>query len=36
MTEPIDRSTVWPYDETGQPREVYNTRYDHPTRVARG
>ena len=22
MTEPIDRSTVWPYDESGEPRRV--------------
>ena len=22
MTEPIDRSTVWPYDESGEPREL--------------
>ena len=34
MTEPIDRSTVWPYDESGKPREFYYSRYDHPTGVA--
>ena len=34
MTEPIDRSTVWPYDESGQPRDFYYSRYDHPTGVA--
>jgi cystathionine gamma-synthase len=34
VTEPIDRSTVWPYDESGKPREFYYSRYDHPTGVA--
>jgi len=34
MTEPIDRSTVWPYDESGSPRRFYYSRYDHPTGVA--
>jgi cystathionine gamma-synthase len=32
--QPIDRSTVWPYDEAGQPRQFYYARYDHPTGVA--
>jgi len=27
----IDRSTVWPYDEHGQPREFVYQRYGHPT-----
>jgi cystathionine gamma-synthase len=27
----IDRSTVWPYDERGQPREFMYQRYGHPT-----
>src|SRR5579875_2014450 len=34
MHPPIDRSTVWPYDEQGQPRAFYYARYDHPTGVA--
>jgi cystathionine gamma-synthase len=32
--QPIDRSTVWPYDENAQPRRFYYARYDHPTGVA--
>jgi cystathionine gamma-synthase len=27
----IDRSTVWPYDESGEPREFLYQRYSHPT-----
>jgi cystathionine gamma-synthase len=27
----IDRSTIWPYDERGEPREFYYSRYGHPT-----
>lgn len=27
----LDRSTVWPYDEQGQPREFVYQRYGHPT-----
>jgi cystathionine gamma-synthase len=27
----IDRSTVWPYDESGQPRAFLYQRYGHPT-----
>ncbi len=27
----IDRSTVWPYDEAGEPREFMYQRYAHPT-----
>lgn len=34
MSQPIDRSTVWPYDESGAPRRFYYSRYDHPTGVA--
>ncbi len=34
MSEPVDRSTVWPYDESGAPRRFYYSRYDHPTGVA--
>jgi cystathionine gamma-synthase len=30
----IDRSTVWPYDERGEPRPFFYARYDHPTGVA--
>jgi cystathionine gamma-synthase len=32
--EPLDRSTVWPYDEHGQPREFLYQRYGHPTGAA--
>jgi cystathionine gamma-synthase len=32
--ETIDRSTVWPYDEAGEPREFYYARYAHPTGAA--
>src|SRR5215210_7874262 len=34
MTEPIDRSTAWPYDERGDPRDFYYSRYAHPTGTA--
>jgi cystathionine gamma-synthase len=34
VSQPTDRSTVWPYDESGQPRRFYYSRYDHPTGVA--
>jgi cystathionine gamma-synthase len=27
----IDRSTIWPYDERGEPRSYYYQRYSHPT-----
>jgi cystathionine gamma-synthase len=27
----IDRSTIWPYDDRGEPREFYYSRYGHPT-----
>ena len=29
-----DRSTIWPYDERGEPREFYYSRYAHPTGAA--
>jgi cystathionine gamma-synthase len=32
--EPVDRSTIWPYDERGEPREFFYSRYAHPTGVA--
>jgi cystathionine gamma-synthase len=32
--EPVDRSTIWPYDEHGDPREFYYSRNDHPSGVA--
>ena len=27
----VDRSTIWPYDEQGEPREFYYSRYGNPT-----
>jgi cystathionine gamma-synthase len=27
----VDRSTIWPYDENGEPREFYYSRYGNPT-----
>ena len=32
--EPIDRATVWPYDEHGEPGEFTYQRYAHPTGAA--
>jgi cystathionine gamma-synthase len=32
--QPIDRSTIWPYDEHGEPRDFFYSRNDHPTGVA--
>jgi cystathionine gamma-synthase len=32
--EPVDRSTIWPYDERGEPGRFYYSRYDHPAGVA--
>ena len=29
----LDRSTIWPYDETGEPQEFFYQRYAHPTGV---
>ena len=26
----LDRSTIWPYDEDGEPRQFYYSRYGHP------
>ena len=30
----VDRTTVWPYDERGEPEQFYYSRYDHPSGVA--
>jgi cystathionine gamma-synthase len=30
----VDRSTIWPYDEKGEPRDFYYARYGHPTGAA--
>jgi cystathionine beta-lyase/cystathionine gamma-synthase len=30
----LDRSTIWPYDEQGEPREFYYSRYGSPTVAA--
>jgi cystathionine gamma-synthase len=27
----VDRSTIWPYDEHGEPREFFYVRFGHPT-----
>ena len=32
--EPVDRATVWPYDEHGEPGEFVYQRYAHPTGAA--
>jgi cystathionine gamma-synthase len=32
--EPVDRSTIWPYDDHGEPREFFYARYGHPTGAA--
>src|SRR5262245_63131444 len=32
--EHVDRSTIWPYDSAGEPREFYYARYGHPTGAA--
>jgi cystathionine gamma-synthase len=29
--EPVDRATIWPYDERGEPRDFYYSRYGSPT-----
>jgi cystathionine gamma-synthase len=34
VSTPIDRSTLWPYDEQGEPREFYYQRYGNPTVAA--
>ena len=31
--EPLDRATLWPYDESGEPRDFYYSRYANPTVV---
>jgi cystathionine gamma-synthase len=31
VSEPLDRSTLWPYDERGEPGEFYYQRYGSPT-----
>jgi cystathionine gamma-synthase len=30
----LDRSTIWPYDERGEPREFYYQRHGHPVGAA--
>src|SRR5215212_6068843 len=30
MGSPLDRSTIWPYDEHGEPRDFYYQRFGHP------
>ena len=30
----VDRSTIWPYDERGEPRTFFYQRYGHPTSSA--
>jgi cystathionine gamma-synthase len=30
MAGPLDRSTIWPYDEHGEPRDFYYQRFGHP------
>ena len=30
----LDRSTIWPYDERGEPGEFYYQRYGHPSGAA--
>jgi cystathionine gamma-synthase len=32
--EPVDRSTIWSYDDGGEPRQFYYARYGHPTGAA--
>src|SRR5580693_5089559 len=34
MAHRVDRSTIWPYDEHGEPREFFYARYGHPTGAA--
>jgi cystathionine gamma-synthase len=31
MSEPLDRSTIWTYDEHGEPRDFYYQRFGNPT-----
>jgi cystathionine gamma-synthase len=32
--QPLERSTIWPYDAAGEPGQFYYSRYDHPAGVA--
>jgi cystathionine gamma-synthase len=32
--EPADRSTIWPYDERGEPQRFYYSRTNHPAAAA--
>jgi cystathionine gamma-synthase len=34
VSEPLDRSTVWPYDEQGEPGEFHYQRFGNPTVAA--
>jgi len=34
VSEPLDRSTTWPYDERGEPREFQYHRFGNPTVAA--
>jgi cystathionine gamma-synthase len=34
IVDSLDRSTIWPYDERGEPREFYYQRYGHPVGAA--
>src|SRR5919107_440541 len=34
MSEPLDRSTIWPYDEHGEPGGFYYHRFGNPTFAA--
>jgi cystathionine gamma-synthase len=34
VSEPLDRSTIWPYDKRGELREFYYQRYGSPTLAA--
>jgi len=32
--QPLDRSTIWPYDERGEPGDFYYHRFGNPTVAA--
>jgi cystathionine gamma-synthase len=34
MSDPLDRSTIWPYDERGEARRFHYQRFDSPTVAA--
>jgi cystathionine beta-lyase/cystathionine gamma-synthase len=34
VSEPLDRSTIWPYDERGELRDFYYQRFGSPTVAA--